>query len=192
MSEMRGGEGEADGGVDKGRESRDDREDGGKNYHEWAHRQWVIETFGLWDKELNYIDDSLKLDLRNNSAWNQRYFVVSKWKKLTPDVIREEIQYAFKYILKAPNNQSPWVYLKGILLNKSYADFPEVKETCLVLKDKFVSCPHISALLVEIYEQEDKQDSKTKAKELCSHLATSLDTIRQKYWEYRAEKVGGA
>jgi len=164
-------------------------EDAGKNYHAWAHRQWVIETFGLWDNELNYIDECLKMDLRNNSAWNQRYFVISKWKKLTPEVIRDEIQYAFKYILKAPNNQSPWAYLKGLLLNQNFAEFPEVKESCLTMKDKFVSCPHISSLLVDIYEQEDKQESKGQAKELCNHLANTLDTIRRKYWLYRAENV---
>ncbi len=87
-------------------------EDGGKNYHAWAHRyviishivsftltfnlslirQWVVETFRLWQQDLNYIEECFKLDLRNNSAWNERYFVISKWKTLTPEVIAEEIQ----------------------------------------------------------------------------------------------------
>jgi len=164
-------------------------EDGGKNYHAWAHRQWVIETYGLWDKELEFVDGCLKLDLRNNSAWNQRYFVVSKWQKLTKPVISDEIQYALKYILKAPNNQSPWAYLKGVLLNQKYSDFPEIKASCLQLKEKFVSCPHVVSLLVDINEQENTADSKVMAKELCGALANSLDNIRQKYWNYRAETI---
>eukprot|EP00026_Physarum_polycephalum_P002063 Phypoly_transcript_02067.p2 GENE.Phypoly_transcript_02067~~Phypoly_transcript_02067.p2 ORF type:complete len:301 (+),score=63.78 Phypoly_transcript_02067:94-903(+) len=169
-------------------------EDGGKNYHAWAHRQWVIETYGLWENELEYIDNSLKLDLRNNSAWNQRYFVVSKWKKLTPEVIKDEIQYALRYINKAPNNQSPWAYLKGLLLADRpqggefkfrFSEFPEVKETCLALKEKFVGCAHVVSLLVEIYEAENTKESKEKAKELCQHLANNLDNTRAKYWNYR-------
>jgi protein farnesyltransferase/geranylgeranyltransferase type-1 subunit alpha len=39
------------------------------------HRQWVIKTFGLWDNELTYINRLLEEDVRNNSAWNQRYFI---------------------------------------------------------------------------------------------------------------------
>jgi len=163
-------------------------EDGGKNYHSWAHRQWVIETFGLWENELDFIEDSLKLDLRNNSAWNQRYFVVSKWKKLTPEVISEEIQYAFKYIMKAPNNQSPWAYLKGLLLNKSYSDFPVVKETCSQLMTKFVACCHILSLLVDINEQENTPESNVQAKELCGKLA-AMDTTRAEYWHWRQNNV---
>lgn len=164
-------------------------EDSGKNYHAWAHRQWVIETFGLWDNELSYIDDMLKLDLRNNSAWNQRYFMISKWKKLSREVIAEEIQYAFKFISKAPNNQSPWAYLKGLLLNRSFSEFPELKETCLTMKEKFVSCSHVHSLLADIYEQENTPESKAKAKEHFLALANNLDTMRQKYWLYRAEKI---
>jgi protein farnesyltransferase/geranylgeranyltransferase type-1 subunit alpha len=163
--------------------------DEGKNYHAWAHRQWVIETYGLWDKELDFIDDLLHGDLRNNSAWNQRYFVVAKWKKLANEVIREELQYAVKFINKAANNQSPWAYLKGLLLGKQYSDFPEVKETCLALKEKFVGCAHVLAQLVEIYEQENTPESKERARELCNILANNLDNIRAKYWNYRSSQI---
>ena len=47
-----------------------------KNYHGWAHRQWVIQAFNLWDGELDYIREMLVKDIRNNSAWNQRWFVL--------------------------------------------------------------------------------------------------------------------
>jgi len=170
-------------------------EDAGKNYHAWAHRQWVIETYGLWDNELEFIDNALKLDLRNNSAWNQRYFVISKWKKLAREVIQGEIQYAIRYINKAPNNQSPWAYLKGLLLDPKdnnkfrFEEFPEVKDACLALKDKFVGCAHAVALLVEIYAQENTPESKERARELCNNLATNLDNTRAKYWNYRSNMI---
>ena len=47
-----------------------------KNYHAWAHRQWAITHFGLWEGELEFTDAMIKEDLRNNSAWNQRWFIV--------------------------------------------------------------------------------------------------------------------
>jgi protein farnesyltransferase/geranylgeranyltransferase type-1 subunit alpha len=86
-----------------------------KNYHAWAHRQWVVEVNGWWDQELHFIDSMLKKDLRNNSSWNQRYFSITHNKNIPiSDEIRErEIKYAFEWIRKAPNNQSPWTYIKG-------------------------------------------------------------------------------
>ncbi len=43
-----------------------------KNYHAWAHRQYVVQQYGLWQQELEYIAAMLCQDVRNNSAWNQR------------------------------------------------------------------------------------------------------------------------
>lgn len=37
----------------------------------------VIRTYGLWDKELEFVDKLLREDLRNNSAWNHRCFVIT-------------------------------------------------------------------------------------------------------------------
>jgi len=48
-----------------------------KNYHVWSYRQWLVKRFALWDAgELEAIEDLLEKDVRNNSAWNHRYFVV--------------------------------------------------------------------------------------------------------------------
>lgn len=49
-----------------------------KNYHAWAHRQDMIQTFDLWAHELEYVEKLIKEDVRNNSAWNQRFFITSK------------------------------------------------------------------------------------------------------------------
>lgn len=32
-----------------------------KNYHAWAHRQWVLQTFKLWENELSYVDSLIKV-----------------------------------------------------------------------------------------------------------------------------------
>ena len=74
-----------------------------KNYHTWAYRQWVLSFFfgaslpplvdgtpepttstraadiegrdKVWAGELEYVDELLEDDVRNNSAWNHRFFV---------------------------------------------------------------------------------------------------------------------
>jgi len=47
-----------------------------KNYHAWAHRQAVVAAAGTWRQELKYVDQLLQEDVRNNSAWNQRAYVM--------------------------------------------------------------------------------------------------------------------
>ena len=97
--------------------------DDAKNYHAWQHRfqprsqlntciwfilswsrirvlqsflfwrQWVLKEFGLWSEELEFVDSLLQLDLRNNSAWNQRFFVIYNTTGFTADVIAREVAY---------------------------------------------------------------------------------------------------
>jgi protein farnesyltransferase/geranylgeranyltransferase type-1 subunit alpha len=52
-------------------------------------------------------------DIRNNSAWNQRYFVVSNTTGFTPDVIEYEVAFTLGKIKTVTNNESAWSYLRG-------------------------------------------------------------------------------
>ena len=63
-----------------------------KNYHAWQYRQWLLRRFDLWEKELQYVDDLIRYDLRNNSAWNQRYYVVSSTTDFPDEVIIREVK----------------------------------------------------------------------------------------------------
>jgi len=63
-----------------------------------VYRQWVLSEFGLWDGELDYVTRLITDDLRNNSAWNQRYFVVVNTTGFTDDVIAREIKSVFDFI----------------------------------------------------------------------------------------------
>jgi len=52
-----------------------------KNYHVWSYRQWLVKRFNLWegearDREIKDIEELLEQDVRNNSAWNHRWFVI--------------------------------------------------------------------------------------------------------------------
>lgn len=47
-----------------------------KNFKVIRYRQWVVEYFNLFSpEEMDFADSHLKEDLRNNSAWNYRYFI---------------------------------------------------------------------------------------------------------------------
>jgi len=166
-------------------------EEDNKNYHAWAHRQWVIETFNLWDNELEYIHSLLLVDARNNSAWNQRYFIVTK--KATIPISQErlstEVNYALSFIQKAPNNQSPWVYLKGLFKGKNYSIFPSLKNTMLEYREKYPACPHVISLLLDIYEQSNTTEDLKLAVKMADELANSYDVLHKKYWNYRKNKI---
>jgi len=166
-------------------------DDDGKNYHAWAHRQWILETYKSWGDELKYVDSLLRTDLRNNSAWNQRWFVVEKTTGFNdPAIIAREIDYCFSYIKKSPNNQSPWNYIRGLFDPKTpFSAFPILKSTCLEMKDKYVACPHVYALLIDILEEENNPDNLETARAYCKELANSTDFIHKKYWLYREKTL---
>lgn len=73
-----------------------------KNYHTWSYRQWLLSYFNdeedLWSKELDFVHVMLTKDVRNNSAWHHRFFVV--WASGVRDgeedrerVLRRELMY---------------------------------------------------------------------------------------------------
>ena len=73
-----------------------------KNYHTWSYRQWLLAYFNdedeLWAGELAFIESMLTQDIRNNSAWHHRFFVVwaSGVRKGDADrsqVLRRELTY---------------------------------------------------------------------------------------------------
>jgi protein farnesyltransferase/geranylgeranyltransferase type-1 subunit alpha len=51
-----------------------------KNYHTWSYRQWLLSHFvddnDLWKGELDFVENMIGDDVRNNSAWHHRHFVV--------------------------------------------------------------------------------------------------------------------
>ena len=65
-----------------------------------------------------FVERLLEEDIRNNSAWNQRHFVVVNTTSYTPEVLAAEVEYAKTAIKKAVHNESPWNYLRGILLQE--------------------------------------------------------------------------
>lgn len=196
-----------------------------KNYHAWQHRQWAIKTYkyflyhatlfksilivfflfisSLFDDELQYVDRLISEDLRNNSAWNQRFFVL-KYTGITPDVLQREINYAINRIRLIKTNESSWNFLRGLLQQDDGAldEYPEVVEFSEELYNTGNRSPYLLAFLIDIYVEQGLRELATggneeinkKVYDLCDLMATKHDTIRYKYWNYIAEnfrrKVG--
>lgn len=169
-----------------------------KNYHVWSYRQWLVKHFGLWAEdgaagaaELAYTKHMLSLDVRNNSAWNHRYFVLfqkSGRDTLPEAVIEREVRLAKEAVEKAPQNQSSWNYLKGVL---RWAKRPEsdIKNFALLFADvdvDKVDSSHALDTLAEIWAKEKDTDHAGKALDL---LGDKYDPIRKNYWQWRKSQL---
>lgn len=66
----------------------------------------------LMKNELDFVENLISQDIRNNSAWNQRYFVINN-SDPTSDRIEKELKYTFDKIQIASKNESAWNYLRG-------------------------------------------------------------------------------
>ena len=160
-----------------------------KNYHVWSYRQWLVRRFELWDQgEIEDVELLLKHDVRNNSAWNHRWFVVfGRDNALVPEnIIKRETDFAKSAIRLAPQNQSPWNYLKGVVRQigapvSSLKEF--ASEFASIERPDDVRSSHALDLLAEIYAQEEgKEEDAATALDL---LAKHYDPIRANYWNYR-------
>jgi protein farnesyltransferase/geranylgeranyltransferase type-1 subunit alpha len=191
-----------------------------KNYHVWSYRQWLVRRFELWDDaaELLVTDKLIDEDVRNNSAWNHRFFLVSGSeppKIENKHVLEREMRYLFLFLLlpcpdavllikvyphrfaqkaihRAPQNQSPWNYLRGLVTAakmplSSIREF--VNEFASVDREDedAVRSSHALDLLAEIYATEGQQSAKAaKAYDL---LANKYDPIRANYWAYLSHQL---
>lgn len=163
-----------------------------KNYHCWQYRQWFVNKFSLFDGEIDYIDCLLDVDVRNNSAWNHRYFVMDKTGRLKDkesEDFGKEIEYVLNKILLAPNNESSWNYLVGILGDTNLNSNQTVNEFIDNFKTNEISSPFYYSFKLDQYmlKLENDKDNKDLAKSallLSEGLATIHDKIREKYWNY--------
>ena len=91
-------------------------------------------------------------------------------------------------VRKAPQNQSPWNYLKGIVRHaklplstlKDFAlEFADMRRP-----DDFYST-HALDLLADVYGEEE--NDKEEARKALDLLATKYDPIRARYWNFRKD-----
>lgn len=70
--------------------------------------------YSMFDNELVYVDKLIADDVRNNSAWNQRIFVL-KYTGLSPESLQVELRYVTNRIQIVTENESSWNFLRGVL-----------------------------------------------------------------------------
>jgi len=163
-----------------------------KNYHVWSYRQWLVRHFGLWETELADVEKLLRADVRNNSAWNHRWFVVFG----RPDgkgeggeeVVDREVGVAKEAIALAPQNQSPWSYLRGVLRRAGRGLRSErgfVEGFADLRRPEEVRSSFALDFLADIYAEEGGEGRREEARRALDLLAERYDPIRRNYWEYR-------
>ena len=164
-----------------------------KNYHVWAYRQWLVRHFSIWDAELPYIESLLRADVRNNSAWNHRWFVKfgrEGENEIEDSIYEREIDFAQAAIVQAPQNQSPWNYLRGVLKKRGNG-ITQLKAFALgfadIDKEDEVRSTHALEFLAAIWAEEKEVERAKKALDL---LGSKYDPIRKNYWDYRRSLLG--
>ena len=72
-------------------------------------RQWVLQTFSLYDGEMEFIERLLLDDIRNNSAWNQRFFVLSRSGGWGRETVEREVVFALQKIELVKRRRAPGI-----------------------------------------------------------------------------------
>ncbi|CUM45317.1 uncharacterized protein AC631_00433 [Debaryomyces fabryi] len=166
-----------------------------KNHHVWSYRKWLVERFDLYDdeKELQFVDQNLEYDLRNNSAWTHRFFLKFGPQNVSQDIVTQEIELTKSKILICPQNPSSWNYLFGIY-KKFNKDVSELYEFCLTFAnvqespdvEVVITSTYALEMLATIYQRRRQPALAVKVYDL---LSTTYDPIRANYWNYEKGKI---
>mmetsp|Transcript_141315 Transcript_141315/g.439200 ORF Transcript_141315/g.439200 Transcript_141315/m.439200 type:complete len:344 (-) Transcript_141315:98-1129(-) len=161
-----------------------------KNYNGWSHRQFIVQKFGLWGKEMDFVESLLRDDIRNNSAWNHRYTVVrhTKW-PLTDEARKEEIDFTLRSLRSSASNESAWNYLTAFLGEGEgrvpWDAEPSVEAFCreVLAQEPQQPCRFACEGLAHVHEA--RRETEEALKQYA--LLKDIDRIRAKYWDWRAD-----
>lgn len=178
-----------------------------KNYHVWSYRQYLVKKLDLFNSapELASVEALLREDVRNNSAWSHRFFVVfsnpsycTPMSKATepdpaiPDsIIERELNFAKAATFEAPQNQSPWNYLRGVLRKADRKLSTEEEFACQFVQDLEldsvdIKSSHALDFLAEVWEETGEVEKADRALTL---LGDTFDRVRKNYWEWRRKAL---
>jgi len=176
-----------------------------KNYHVWSYRQYLVRKLNLFnDTEIKSVEALLQADVRNNSAWSHRFFVVFSDPSYTtpgsaatahdpvvPDaIIDREMEFSKAAMFEAPQNQSPWNYLRGVLrkggrdlATQEYFAGEFVK---IDGEEEDVKSSHALDFLADVWSEKGEAEKADKALRL---LGDKYDPIRKNYWDWRRKAL---
>ncbi|ESZ90403.1 protein farnesyltransferase/geranylgeranyltransferase type I alpha subunit [Sclerotinia borealis F-4128] len=175
-----------------------------KNYHVWSYRQYLVMKLDMFNEtELRSVEELIKRDVRNNSAWSYRFFLVFSDPKyatkgtranefdgnIPKDIMDREIEYAKSATYEAPQNQSSWNYLKGVVrkggvkmqsMEGFAGDFVKLGDADG--KGEDIRSSHALDFLADAWGERREWEMADKALEL---LGYKYDKIRKNYWDWR-------
>ncbi|KFY52185.1 hypothetical protein V497_08614 [Pseudogymnoascus sp. VKM F-4516 (FW-969)] len=183
-----------------------------KNYHVWSYRQYLVRKLDLFPSqcddpsELGAVEKLIEEDVRNNSAWSHRFFIVfsdpghstegSKATEVDPkvpaEILDREIRVAENAIYLAPQNQSPWNFLRGVLrkggrklaTEEGFAgEFAKLGGE----REEEVKSSHALDFLADVWAEKGEGEKADRALRL---LGEKYDGVRRNYWEWRRAAVG--
>lgn len=138
----------------------------------------------------------LREDLRNNSAWNQRFYIIKTFFGLNEQTVQEEIDYTLNKMKLIKNNESAWNYLRGIISynNGKLSDHFDVQNFCEQNFHLGYQEACLVSYLFDLYKEKyllDKTNESyyEKAIQCLDILANKCDKIRVKYWTYLKEEL---
>lgn len=99
------------------------------------------------------------------------------------EIIENEVAFAIENILKVPENESPWNYLRGVLAGVGLNKFPEKTKVFENVTSVHCFSFRIDAM-EELLRDQDMKDQMVVQKilELVEKLSTEMDVIRSQYW----------
>ncbi|WVO23079.1 uncharacterized protein IAS62_004424 [Cryptococcus decagattii] len=187
-----------------------------KNYHTWAYLHWLYSHFSVlgriseaqWRSELDWCDEMLRVDGRNNSAWGWRWYLkVSRpGAETSSRMLQDELIYILKSIHHIPHNVSAWNYLRGFLKHFSlplapllpailpYTAYQPNPDTEIndafhlpmpsdpLPQDTPLPIPLALEYLADTFIEQNKVDD---AAEVFEKLSSKYDRMRAGYWEFR-------
>lgn len=182
-----------------------------KNYHVWSYRQYLVRKLGMWNaEELSSIETLLREDVRNNSAWSHRFFLVfSNPEYSTPNspatthdpaipssIIERELNFAKAATYEAPQNQSPWNYIRGVLRKggRSLSTLEDFAREFVDLKgeegegQEVVRSSHALEFLADVWAEKRDVEGASRALRL---LGDRYDRVRKNYWEWKRKGLIG-
>ncbi|ROT43719.1 prenyltransferase [Sodiomyces alkalinus F11] len=179
-----------------------------KNYHVWSYRQSLVRKLGLWTpQELAATQSFIEDDVRNNSAWHHRFFLVfcdpaastpgchaTEHDPAVPaETVDREVRYAQEKAALAPQNQAAWNYLRGVLA-KGARPLASAEEFAARFVEgvgegegrEKVRSSHALVFLADVWVEKGEKE---KAALYLSRLAEKWDPIRAGYWNYRKQQI---
>jgi protein farnesyltransferase/geranylgeranyltransferase type-1 subunit alpha len=175
-----------------------------KNYHVWSYRQYFVRKLDLFgEDEIRSVEELLRQDVRNNSAWSHRFFVVfsnpeystpglratEHDPKIPDSIIDREIEFGKAATFEAPQSQSPWNYIRGVLrkggrklstLECFASEFVKIPDD----GEEDIKSSHALDFLADCWAEMGELKKADKALVL---LGEKYDPIRKNYWEWRRQ-----